>query len=47
MSDKGVSERPGAALRNGLEYADDVIVMYLQGTTQYDALGHVWYGDKI
>ena len=31
----------------GLEYADDVIVMYLQGTTQYDALGHVWYGDKI
>jgi kynurenine formamidase len=31
----------------GLEYADDVIVMYLQGTTQYDALGHVWYGDKL
>jgi kynurenine formamidase len=34
-------------LPGGLEYADDVIVMYLQGTTQYDALGHVWYGDKI
>src|SRR5437773_714642 len=31
----------------GLEYADDIIVMYLQGSTQYDALGHVWYGDKI
>jgi kynurenine formamidase len=31
----------------GLEYADDVIVMYLQGTTQYDALGHVWCGDRI
>ncbi len=31
----------------GLEYADDVIVMYLQGTTQYDALGHVWHGDTI
>jgi kynurenine formamidase len=31
----------------GMEYADDVIVMYLQGTTQYDALGHVWYGDKL
>jgi hypothetical protein len=31
----------------GLEYADDVIVMYLQGTTQYDALGHVWYGNKL
>jgi hypothetical protein len=24
----------------GMEYADDVITMYLQGTTQYDALGH-------
>jgi kynurenine formamidase len=35
------------AMPGGLEYADDVIVMYLQGTTQYDALGHVWYGDKL
>jgi kynurenine formamidase len=34
-------------MAGGLEYADDVIVMYLQGSTQYDALGHVWYGDKI
>ncbi|MGH8324549.1 MAG: cyclase family protein [Steroidobacteraceae bacterium] len=34
-------------MAGGLEYADDVIVMYLQGTTQYDALGHVWYGDKL
>jgi len=31
----------------GLEYADDVIFMYVQGTTQYDALGHVWYDDKL
>ena len=31
----------------GMEYADDVITMYLQGTTQYDALGHVWHGDTI
>jgi len=30
-----------------LEYADDMMVMYLQGSTQYDALGHTWYGDKI
>lgn len=29
------------------EYADDMIVMYLQGTSQYDALGHVWYDDVI
>ena len=30
-----------------MEYADDVITMYLQGTTQYDALGHVWHGDTL
>jgi hypothetical protein len=29
------------AFPGGLEYSDDVIFMYLQGTTQYDALGHV------
>lgn len=34
-------------MNGGLEYADDVITMYLQGTTQYDALGHVWHGDTI
>lgn len=34
-------------MAGGLEYADDVIVMYLQGSTQYDALGHVWHGDTI
>ena len=40
--------RPGdSRFPGGLEYADDVIIMYLQGTTQYDALGHVWYGDKL
>src|SRR5215470_6070083 len=31
----------------GLKYSDDVIVMFPQGTTQYDALGHAWYGDKL
>jgi kynurenine formamidase len=29
------------------EYADDMMIMYLQGSTQYDALGHVWYGDQL
>ena len=29
------------------EYADDVMFMFLQGSTQYDALGHVWYDDQI
>jgi len=31
----------------GLHYADDKISAFLQGSTQYDALGHVWYGGKI
>lgn len=31
----------------GLHYADDVAKIFLQGSTQYDALGHVWYDGKI
>jgi kynurenine formamidase len=34
-------------LPGGLEYADDYISAFLQGSSQYDALGHTWYGDKI
>lgn len=34
-------------IAGGLEYADDFVVMFLQGSTQYDALGHTWYDDKI
>jgi kynurenine formamidase len=30
-----------------LEYADDVIFMNLQGSTQYDALGHAWHDDTL
>lgn len=30
-----------------VEYADDLIVMYLQGTSQYDAVGHVWHDDTM
>jgi len=37
----------GAAYPGGLHYADDKIDAYLQGSTQYDALGHLWYGGKI
>ena len=35
------------ALPGGLHYADDKINAFLQGSTQYDALGHVWYDGKI
>ncbi|NUL59126.1 cyclase family protein [Brevibacterium luteolum] len=31
----------------GLHYADDKIEAFLQGSTQYDALGHVWYDGKL
>ncbi|WP_134766655.1 cyclase family protein [Nocardioides sp. 1609] len=35
------------AFPGGLHYADDKINAFLQGSTQYDALGHVWYGGQI
>ncbi|GAC1593133.1 MAG: cyclase family protein [Acidimicrobiales bacterium] len=35
------------AYPGGLHYADDKINAYLQGSTQYDALGHVWYDGQI
>lgn len=31
----------------GVHYADDKIDAFLQGSTQYDALGHVWYDGRI
>jgi kynurenine formamidase len=39
---EGAPQFPG-----GLHYADDKINAFLQGSTQYDALGHVWYDGKI
>lgn len=38
----GAPDYPG-----GLHYADDKINAFLQGSTQYDALGHLWYDGKI
>lgn len=37
----------GPEFPGGLHYADDVMFMYLQGSTQYDALGHVWCDGKL
>lgn len=34
---EGAPDFPG-----GLHYADDVAKIFLQGSSQYDALGHVW-----
>lgn len=35
------------AVPGGARYADDKIEMFLQSSTQYDALGHVWYDDQL
>jgi kynurenine formamidase len=35
------------AFPGGLHYADDKATLFLQGSTQYDALGHVWYDGQI
>ena len=37
----------GPAFAGGLHYADDAMSAFLQGSTQYDALGHVWYDGKL
>ena len=34
-------------LPGGLEYADDVITAFLQGSSQFDALGHTWYDGEL
>lgn len=33
-------------LAGGLEFADDVMIMNLQGTTHVDALAHTWYDEE-
>ncbi|HEX7404290.1 MAG TPA: cyclase family protein [Candidatus Nanopelagicaceae bacterium] len=37
----------GPKYPGGGQDADDMIIMALQGSTQYDALGHFWCGDQI
>ena len=37
----------GVHFPGGAHYADDYMTLFLQGSTQYDALGHVWYDDQI
>ncbi|WP_175782884.1 cyclase family protein [Burkholderia anthina] len=45
--DKGHFLAGKAHFDGNVEYADDVIFMHVQGSTQCDALGHVWYDDKL
>jgi kynurenine formamidase len=37
----------GPHFAGGAEYADDYMTLFLQGSTQYDALGHVWFDNQI
>jgi kynurenine formamidase len=37
----------GVAVPGGLHYTDDTISAYLQGSTQYDGLGHVWFDGRL
>jgi kynurenine formamidase len=37
----------GQTLRGGFHFADDYIVMGLQSATQWDALCHAWYDDRL
>ncbi|MGO4578595.1 cyclase family protein [Cupriavidus sp. 2TAF22] len=45
--DKGHYLAGKAHFDGNVEFSDDVIFMHVQGSTQYDALGHVWYDDKL
>jgi kynurenine formamidase len=37
----------GAHFPGEAEFSDDLMIMSLQGSTQYDALGHAWCGDQL
>ena len=37
----------GVHFPGGAHYADDYMTLFLQGSTQYDALGHVWYDGQL
>lgn len=48
VMDEGFFQRGGVPVPPGdFHYADDKIDMFLQGSTQYDALGHLWYDGHI
>ena len=46
--DESTWDRPDApAFPGGMHCSDDKISAYLQGSTQYDALGHVWFDGRL
>jgi len=47
VSDEGFFQRGAEEPPSGHHWADDKIEMFLQGSTQSDALGHLWYDGQI
>lgn len=47
MTATGTDAVAGNQDAGGLRYADDIVSMPLQCGTQWDALGHIFYGDKM
>jgi kynurenine formamidase len=48
LLDESSWDGPGAPrFPGGVHVADDKISAFLQGSTQYDALGHVWFGQQL
>lgn len=48
VMDESFFERgEGVESPGGAHYCDDVATLYLQASTQYDSLGHVWYDGQI
>lgn len=37
----------GGLWKGRTRYADDMVIMSLQSSTQWDSLGHVWYDDQL
>lgn len=47
MIQSGVDAYAGLQDADGLRYADDAVIMPLQGGTQWDALSHVFYDEQM
>lgn len=41
------ASRKAEPMPGGMKGSDDVVFMFLQGTTHVDALAHAWYGDQV
>lgn len=47
VADQGDYESGKLSSPDNSRSSDDVLYMYTHGSTHFDALGHVWYGDEL